>query len=261
MKNGRSLGGVNAVCISASDCDSNQKAIKTVLGEGWEKLPWPARGSVWTGTPMVPCLWLQQVCVTHSYSHNSWLLFSYGGWGGHDCVMLSACATHAPGSGGPSVHNLPSGRPQGFHVKGIGVSVQRKQVQKGKEGKGKGKGKHKGKHKAPACKQRCISGVGWSFAGSCEEDLWWVREQLCIWSPTSGSAHGVERGLQLVETLSEYEFVLVSSWMPITSLMYRCIYVYIYICLYMYMLSHLCLLPHSPGASLVGVGNKQGVGV
>jgi hypothetical protein len=81
--------------------------------------------------------------------------------------MLSALATHAPWSGVPSFHNLPSGRPQGFHVKGIGVSMQRKQKQKAKKGTCKGKGKGKGKHKAPGSKWKNILGVGRSCAGSC----------------------------------------------------------------------------------------------
>ena len=54
---------------------------------------------------------------------------------GHACLMLTAVATREAWPGVPSVHNLPSGRPQGVRVKGVGVAIQRK--------KGKGKGKHK----------------------------------------------------------------------------------------------------------------------
>jgi hypothetical protein len=67
--------------------------------------------------------------------------------------MLLPLPTHVPWSGVLSVHNLPTGRPQGFHVKGTGVSIQPKQRHKGTKGKeGKGKGKGKGKHKAPGSK-------------------------------------------------------------------------------------------------------------
>ena len=53
-------------------------------------------------------------------------------------VMLTAVATHEPWPSVPSVHNLPSGRPQGVCGKGVGVAIQPKKYKKGK-----GKGEHK----------------------------------------------------------------------------------------------------------------------
>jgi hypothetical protein len=61
-----------------------------------------------------------------------------------------------------SLHNRPSGRPQGISVKGVGVSNLNT---KGKHGKGKGKGKGK----APGAQWECITGVMGSYIGSCEK--------------------------------------------------------------------------------------------
>jgi hypothetical protein len=44
MKDGRSQGGLNTVCLSGEACDTYQAKIIAILGEGLENSLWPARG-------------------------------------------------------------------------------------------------------------------------------------------------------------------------------------------------------------------------
>jgi hypothetical protein len=44
MKDGRSQGGLNTVCLQGEACDTYQAKIIAILGEGLENSLWPARG-------------------------------------------------------------------------------------------------------------------------------------------------------------------------------------------------------------------------